>query len=437
MKLLFSLLCLATVACAQPIVGGYSPVAATDADALAAAKFAVAKQDAKLTFQALDKAAHQVVAGMNYRLTLRVLDAGKARPAEAVVWRKLGNAGHELTSWKWLDAAPVVLKTEFIYETAPFPSCHASTIAELPAGGLVTAWFGGTAEKNPDVGIWVARQEKGKWTAPVEVANGVQPAGKRHPTWNPVLFQPKTGPLLLFYKVGPSPQTWWGELRSSADGGKTWSAARRLPDGILGPIKNKPVQLPNGDLLSPTSSETDEKPSKWAVHFERSTDLGATWTRTPALHDGLAISAIQPSILLLGGEKLLALGRTRQGKVFQIGSDDAGKSWGAISLTTLPNPSSGTDAVTLKDGRHLLIYNHTAKGRSPLNLAVSKDGKTWQAALVLESEPGEYSYPAIIQTRDGLVHATWTWKRQKVRHAVIDPARLAPRDFVNGEWPKP
>jgi len=444
-KLLLSLAFLTSLACAQSIPGGYSPVATTDADALAAAKFAVAKHDAKLSFQALEKAAHQVVAGMNYRLTLRVLDAGKVRSAEAVVWRKLGNAGHELTSWKWLDASPApaaVLKTEFIYETAPFPSCHASTIVELPGGGLVTAWFGGTREKHPDVGIWVSRLEGGKWTAPVEIANGVQPpkadgSPVRHPTWNPVLFQPKTGPLLLFYKVGPSPQTWWGELRSSADGGKTWSAARRLPEGILGPIKNKPVQLPNGDLLSPTSSETDEKPSKWAVHFERSTDLGATWTRTPALHDGLAISAIQPSILFLGGDKLLALGRTRQGKLFQISSDDAGKSWGAISLTTLPNPSSGTDAVTLKDGRHLLIYNHTAKGRSPLNLALSKDGKTWQAALVLESEPGEYSYPAIIQTRDGLVHATWTWKRQKVKHAVIDPAKLAPRDFVNGEWPKP
>jgi len=445
MKLLLSLSFLATLACAQPIVGGYSPVAATDPDALAAAKFAVAKQDAKLTFQALDKAARQVVAGMNYRLTLRVLDAGKPRLAEAVVWRKLGNAGHELTSWKWLDVPPppaALLKTEFIYETAPFPSCHASTIVELPGGGLVTAWFGGTAEKNPDVGIWVSRQEDGAWTVPVEVANGVQPpkangSPLRHPTWNPVLFQPKTGPLLLFYKVGPTPQTWWGELRSSTNEGKTWSAARRLPEGILGPIKNKPVQLPNGDILSPTSNETNEKPSKWAVHFERSADLGATWTRTPALHDGLAISAIQPSILFLGGDQLLALGRTRQGKIFQISSDDSGKSWGAISLTALPNPSSGTDAVTLRDGRHLLIYNHTAKGRSPLNLAVSKDGKTWQAALELENTPGsEFSYPAIVQTRDGLVHATWTWKRQKVKHVVIDPAKLAPRDFVNGEWPK-
>lgn len=432
MKLLLSLLCLATIAIAQPILGGFSPVAPTDADALAAAKFAVAKHDAKLTFQAIEKAEQQVVAGMNYRMTVRVLDAGKARQATAVVWHKLGNAGHELTSWKWLDAVPALLKSEFLYETAPFPSCHASTIAEPTGGGLVTAWFGGTAEKNPDVGIWVARLEGGRWTAPVEVANGVQPDGQRHPTWNPVLFQPKTGPLLLFYKVGPTPSTWWGMLRTSSDGGKSWSAASRIPGECVGPIKNKPVQLPNGDILSPSSSEHDG----WRVHFERSRDLGKTWDMIGPVNDGKAVSAIQPSILFLGGDNLLALGRTRQGKLFQVGSTDLGKSWGAMTLTALPNPSSGTDAVTLQDGRHLLIYNHTPKGRSPLNLALSADAKTWQAALVLESNPGEYSYPAIIQTRDGLVHATYTWKRQKVKHVVIDPAKLEPRAMVNGEWPK-
>ena len=432
MKLLLSLLCLATIAIAQPILGGFSPVAPTDADALAAAKFAVAKHDAKLTFQAIEKAEHQVVAGMNYRMTVRVLDAGKARQATAVVWHKLGNAGHELTSWKWLDAVPALLKSEFLYETAPFPSCHASTIAEPTGGGLVTAWFGGTAEKNPDVGIWVARLEGSRWTAPVEVANGVQPDGQRHPTWNPVLFQPKTGPLLLFYKVGPTPSTWWGMLRTSSDGGKSWSAASRIPGECVGPIKNKPVQLPNGDILSPSSSEHDG----WRVHFERSRDLGKTWDMIGPVNDGKAVSAIQPSILFLGGDNLLALGRTRQGKLFQVGSTDLGKSWGAMTLTALPNPSSGTDAVTLQDGRHLLIYNHTPKGRSPLNLALSADAKTWQAALVLESNPGEYSYPALIQTRDGLVHATYTWKRQKVKHVVIDPAKLEPRAMVNGEWPK-
>jgi predicted neuraminidase len=324
-------------------------------------------------------------------------------------------------------ASTAILASEFIYEQAPFRSCHASTIVETAQKELVTAWFGGTAEKNPDVGIWVSRLQGNRWTAPVEVANGVQPDGTRHPTWNPVLFQPRVGPLMLFYKVGPTPQTWWGMLRTSGDGGRTWSEARRLPAGILGPIKNKPVQLTDGTILAPSSDETEERASKWTVHFERSTDNGKTWTTTAPLNDGLTLSAIQPSILFrdgVGGSKLQALGRTRQGKVFTITSDDAGKTWSAMSLLSVANPSSGTDAVTLKDGRHLLICNPVPRGRTPLVIAVSRDGVEWKTAVTLEDEPGEYSYPAIIQTSDGRVHATYTWKRERVKHVVIDPAKL-------------
>jgi predicted neuraminidase len=339
-----------------------------------------------------------------------------------------------------------IIEQKFIYEQAPFPQCHASTIAES-SRGLVAAWFGGTREKHPDVGIWVSRQEGGKWTAPVEVAHGIQyqltdGTVHRHPTWNPVLFQPRNGPLLLFYKAGPSPQTWWGLFTRSTDGGKTWSEPVHLPENILGPIKNKPVQLANGDILCPTSVETDEKPGRWSVHFERTRDFGRTWERTPQLHDGVEISAIQPSILFLGGERLLAIGRSRQHRLFEVESADLGRTWGAVRLGPLPNPNSGTDAVTLQDGRHLLVYNHVAvtpgqRGqRSPLNLAVSRDGRTWEAALVLENEPGkEFSYPAIIQARDGRVHVMYTWKRQRVKHVVIDPARLVGRPLRDGKWP--
>jgi len=337
---------------------------------------------------------------------------------------------------------PGVLTSEFIYETAPFPSCHASTIVETANGQLLAAWFGGTAEKNPDVGIWVSHLVQGKWTPPVEVANGVQyrkadGSVVRHPTWNPVLFQPQSGPLLLFYKEGPTPQTWWGMLTTSLDGGQTWDQPRRLPEGIFGPIKNKPLQLANGDILCPTSNETDEKPSKWAIYFERTSDLGRSWQRTEVLHDGLTVSAIQPSLLILDGQKLAAVGRTRQGKVFHITSEDAGVHWGDISLTTLPNPNSGTDAVTLRDGRHMLVYNHTPRGRSPLNVAISDDLQTWQGVLVLEDTPGaEFSYPAIIQTSDGLVHITYTWKRKLIKHVVVDPNKLVGREISEGQWPK-
>ncbi len=332
-------------------------------------------------------------------------------------------------------AADAVLKSEFIYETAPFPSCHASTIVESK-NGLVAAWFGGTDEGEKDVGIWVSRLKEGKWTPPVEVANGVQPDGERHPCWNPVLFQPSQGALTLFYKVGPSPSTWWGLVRTSSDGGETWSEPTRLPGKLLGPIKNKPVELADGTILSGSSTEGLSPPPEWQLHMERSIDGGKTWDfiKVPTTTEGP--SAIQASILKHTDGSLQALGRTRSKKLFTTTSKDQGLTWSEVSLMDLPNPNSGTDAVSLNDGRHLLIYNHTPKGRTPLNIAVSRDGQNWNAALVLETEPGEYSYPAIIQTADGLVHATYTWKRQLIRHVVIDPAKLDGQPIVNGEWPK-
>jgi predicted neuraminidase len=332
-----------------------------------------------------------------------------------------------------LAPQPGLASTEFIYEQAPFPECHASTIVEVD-GQLLAAWFGGTEERDPDVGIWLSRQEQHGWSTPKEVANGVVSPTERHPTWNPVLFQPRSGPLMLFYKVGPTPSEWWGMVMTSTDRGQSWSSPRRLPDGIVGPIKNKPVELSNGDILAPSSSEDEG----WRVHFERSSDGGETWQSTGPLNDGDKFAAIQPSILVHGEGRLQAVGRTRNRGVFQIWSEDNGKTWGEMKSTGLPNPSSGTDAVTLADGRHLLVYNHNigARDRSPLNVAVSEDGAAWQAALVLEDQPGsEFSYPAVIQTADGLVHVTYTWKRERIKHAVLDPGKLRVTPLVDGNWP--
>lgn len=358
-----------------------------------------------------------------FRQTL-ALQQRKAAPQAAYSTNAVAQAAAD----EFTDEPGIMLR-EFIYETAPFPECHASTIVETQ-GLLVAAWFGGTREQNEDVGVWLSRHVDGRWSAPTEVANGIEQSNGarkpvRYPTWNPVLFQPKTGPLLLFYKVGPSPRAWWGMVITSPDGGKTWSKPCRLPVGILGPIKNKPIELASGELLCPSSTESDDKPSRWQIHFERSRDLGNTWVTTGPVNDGTEFSAIQPSILVLPSGKLQAVGRTRQGQVFQIASDDGGKTWGKMTATSLPNPNSGIDAVTLRDGRHLIVYNHTQRGRSPLNAAVSHDGTEWEPALVLENQPGEYSYPAVIQAADGLVHVTYTWQRKRVRHVVIDPAKLA------------
>ena len=333
------------------------------------------------------------------------------------------------------DAAAAIVSRDYVAGELPTSACHASTIAETKPGEFIAAWFGGTAEGDPDVGIWTSRLENGSWTAPVEVATGVQPDGARLPCWNPVLFQKPGGDLLLFYKIGPNPVDWWGLVRSSADGGRTWSEPVRLSrDGMaikggpVGPIKNKPIAIGNDVLLAPSSTEpSTEGVHGWQVHFERSTDGGATWEVIGPVNDGKTIGAIQPSILNLGGGRLLALGRTRQNKrIFRVESIDGGRSWGELTLTDLPNPNSGTDAVTLTDGRHLLIYNHSEHSRSPLNIAVSIDGTSWTPAVTLETEPGEFSYPAIIQASDGKVHVTYTWNRKKIAHAVIDPAKIRP-----------
>lgn len=320
------------------------------------------------------------------------------------------------------NAQKIIQKFEFIYETAPFPSCHASTIAETKQG-LVAAWFGGTHERHKDVGIWVSRLINNKWSTPVEVADGVQNSSLRHPTWNPVLYQVPNGELILFYKVGPSPSTWWGMLKRSTDGGITWSAAEKLPDGIYGPIKNKPVLLSDGTLLCPTSSEDNG----WRVHFEMTKDWGKTWTKTDAINDGKKYSAIQPSVLFLQDKRLQILCRSKNDVVLEAFSSDNGKTWSELTPTALPNPNSGTDAVTLKDGRQLLVYNPKTKGtrewgdgRSPLSVAISDDGKTWKDIAELENEPKEeFSYPAVIQATDGKVHITYTWKRQRIKHVVL------------------
>jgi predicted neuraminidase len=312
---------------------------------------------------------------------------------------------------------PGIVRSEFIFNDPPTASCHASTIAEVRPGEFVAAWFGGTREGHPDVGIWVSRSIEGKWSKPEEVAIANPDGRPRFACYNPVLFQPKRGPLLLFFKIGASPGTWWGVLTRSTDGGKTWDTPSRLPDKILGPIKNRPIELPGGELLCPSSSEDHG----WRVHFESTTDNGKTWASTGPLNDSRTIDAIQPSILRMGEDRLKAIGRTRQGRLFAIDSPDLGVTWGAMRLLDVPNPNSGTDAINLADGRYLLVYNEATTKRTPLNVGISKDAETWSSVITLEDKPGEFSYPTVIQASDGLVHITYTWNRTKIKHVVLDP----------------
>ncbi len=326
--------------------------------------------------------------------------------------------------------AVLLVKEEFIFDTPPVPSCHASSIVQLADQHLMATWFGGTAEGKPDVTIWLSEYQKGKWSTPKQMADGIIDANKRYPCWNPVLFKTKEGKLMLYYKVGPNPREWWGLVRTSTDNGKTWSASEKLPDGILGPIKNKSVQLANGDILHPTSTESVTG-NIWHVHLEKTDKDGKNWQKI-SINNG-DFGAIQPSILTYPGGKMQMLCRSRQNVVVQTWSEDGGKTWSPMSATNLPNPNSGTDAVTLKNGTQILIYNPLIRGkdwsngRNKLRVAASKNGTDWQDIYTLEDEgKGEFSYPAVIQTTDGLVHITYTHERKKVKHVVLKIPEVLP-----------
>lgn len=316
-----------------------------------------------------------------------------------------------------------IIQSTYLFENAPFAACHASTLVDLGNGNIMAAWFGGKHEGSKDVVIWSALKTRNKWTAPIEIANGILQDTVRFACWNPVLFKSNNGMLTLHYKVGPNPREWWAMYKTSKDNGKTWSAAMRLPDGFLGPIKNKPIQLNNGTILYPSSTESlDEK--SWKVHLEKTDAKNNNWRRIEIDCDTFGV--IQPSILTYADGRMQLLCRSRQNVIADSWSADQGETWSKIKATQLPNPNSGSDAVTLKDGRQLLIYNPLRagknwwEGRSVLKLAISKDGKTWKDIYTLENhDTGEYSYPAIIQDQQGNVHLSYTALRTKIKYVML------------------
>jgi predicted neuraminidase len=337
-----------------------------------------------------------------------------------------------LFSW-FAIAEPV---KEFIYERAPFAQAHASTVVELRNGDLMSAWFGGSREGASDVAIWGSIRGSGGWSRPVELAREENIA-----TYNPVLFHTKDGKLWLYYKFGSHPTSWTAARRWSTDEGKTWSAVEHLPAGLYGPIRAKPLVLPDGTVVSGTSVESYRS---WACWVERSTDNGETFAKfgpisiprtfskpaqeSVSRNEAAAFSdrdktegIIQPSVVLLGNHHLRMYTRSTAqiGKICVADSRDDGIHWSQARPIDLPNPNSGLDALRLRDGRILLVYNHTNVGRTPLNMAVSSDGEHFKMFEVLEHEPGEYSYPALIQGTEGTLHITYTWNRKKIRYVGL------------------
>lgn len=313
------------------------------------------------------------------------------------------------------------MKKEFIFETdVGFESCHASTLVELPDGDVLAAWFGGKEEGDPSVRIWMSRRSGGSWSKPAIVA---QEEGV--PCWNPVLYLDAKQRVWLFYKAGPSPEQWSGIYVISTDGGRTWGEKNYLPAGLLGPIRNKPIALSSGEILCGTSVESWRAWTCWVEIIHPRT---AQWTRHgPIAVKGVNFGVIQPTLWELEPQHVRAFMRStrRIGTICRADSLDGGRTWFPAEPTDLPNPNAGIDAVKMADGRVALVYNDTKRGRTPLSLAVSADGgKSWQKVLDLETERGEFSYPAIIQGRNGDLLITYTWKRRRIAHAMVPQKEL-------------
>lgn len=308
-----------------------------------------------------------------------------------------------------------VFSAGFIFEKAPFPECHASTIVETE-DGFLAAWFGGTREGDKDVCIYAsAKEDEERWGIPVKVADGIVNDTLQYPCWNPVLYKRDNGDIILYYKIGPNPREWWGMYKISIDDGKSWSEPIKIPDNMLGPIKNKPVRLSDGTMMYPTSIETMEM---WNIYVETSDQDLKNWRKIAI--DNNNFNAIQPTILLHKNNRIQMLCRSKEKKILETWSKDMGETWTSVTATSLPNNNSGIDAVTCSNGLHLLVYNPITKGRNKLSLAGSYDGKIWEDLMILENQTeGEFSYPAIIQSGDGTIHITYTYNRNTIKYVHL------------------
>ena len=304
-----------------------------------------------------------------------------------------------------------LLTKEFIYDPKTpvnIPSCHAATLIKT-ADGILAAWFGGTHEGHDDVQIYVAHRSDadGTWSAP-QCVSVVEPI----PNWNPVLYD-NGEEILLYYKRSKEIHSWNTMFTTSRDCGYTWAVPRRLCEDDIdgrGPVKNKPIRLSNGTILAGASFEQ----GPWRCFADISSDNGYTWEQTPFLPVPTEdTEVIQPS-LWEDNRGVHMLVRSKNKKIFRSDSTDFGKTWCTLYPIDLPNNNSGLDLVKVAENRIILCCNPVTEGRTPLSLFESTDsGDTFVRLFDLETEPGEYSYPAVI-TDGKYLYGAYTWKREKM-----------------------
>ncbi|HXX38650.1 MAG TPA: sialidase family protein [bacterium] len=305
-------------------------------------------------------------------------------------------------------------------DSLSYPSPHAATVCALPGGDLMAAWYAGSHEFASDVVILGAffRQSTAAWTDPTVL---VETEG--YTVGNPVLFLANPDDLRLFYSVMYRPLDWGAcklKYRVSNDLGVTFGPRHVLRDETGLMPRNKPCTLSNGDLLLPLYDDRSPRASVCLI----SGDGGHTWETSLPIRS--APGNEQPTIVELPAGDLLCLMRTEGGgPIWRSRSTNRGRSWSPPRPLSLPNPDAGIDMVWTRRDRLVLAFNNSAHLRSPLSLAVSDDhGETWRVALDIETGPGEYSYPALIQGRDGVLHLLYTNRRFAIAHVTLDEAAL-------------
>jgi predicted neuraminidase len=309
-------------------------------------------------------------------------------------------------------------KTQPIFPRSDdYPTVHCATIAELPNGDLIAAWFGGSYETAPDQILLTARYDlrQERWSAPRPLA---VMEGKA--LGQPVFWVRKDGDIWLFFDAIQE-RDWRSALpfvQRSADEGRTWSAPQRLFDypGLM--FRSRLCFLP-GRVIVPAYDE-----NRWESLMMISDDEGKSWRLTAPIITPQG--NIHPCLVHLQGGKLLAYLRTggRGGAIWRTLSFDGGECWEKPEPTALPNPNSGIDLLRLRSDRLLLAYNPSAERRTPLALAVASLQEDWRPVRILEQDDHEYSYPTLLQTQNSDIHLVYTYRRQHIQHACFDEAWL-------------
>jgi predicted neuraminidase len=315
-------------------------------------------------------------------------------------------------------------KVDIYSEIPGIPSCHCSSLIALPNGQLKCALFAGQYEKSPDVGIWGSTldlsQDCIQWSKP-EIIIKIPDKSMGSPVW----YLTPTGKLFLFFHVlhhGRILKAGWSganiQYITSDDLGNTWSSPQFLRKMWFWVIRCAIVVTKNNWVLMPVHREMLQYQSM--VYMNDQLDLQGKWKRYGRLITPKG--NLEPSIISYPDGELLCSVRTKDGWVFLSRSTDNGQHWSKPEKTSILNPNSQTCLIYLKSGRTLLMCNPVQKGRSPLGIFISNDrGNTWIEHSPIENELNqEFSYPAAIQTADGIIHVSYTRYRITIGYCRFD-----------------